>query len=139
MLKKVIGTFGSRVLCTFITLGIVIINSHVFGSEGLGTIGLFILGITILQNLTSFVGGPSLVYMLPRNDNFQLIFLSYIFNLLINIVGSILLVVFHLIEKEFLWQLLFASIFFSFYYFYYFLHAVLLRILKTINIFWKKT
>ncbi|MBP7101706.1 MAG: hypothetical protein KBA86_00510 [Bacteroidales bacterium] len=131
MFRKVIGTLGSRIFCTLIAFGIVIINSHEFGSEGLGTIGLFILGITILQNLTSFVGGPSLVYMLPRNDNFQLIFLSYVFNLLINIAGSILLVVFHLIEKEFLWQLLGASIFFSFYY----LHSLVILSQEKIKIY----
>lgn len=116
MLKKVFGTFGARIVCTLITLGIVIINTRVFGSSGVGTIGLFILGITILQILTSFIGGPSLVYMLPRNDSFQLIFLSYAFALFINIIGSILLVTFHLIEKQYFWHLLITSIFFSTYY-----------------------
>lgn len=116
MFRKVIGTFGSRILCTLIAFGIVIINTREFGSSGLGTISLFLLGVTILQNLTSFVGGPSLVYMLPRNNAFQLIFLSYFFNLLINIVGTILLCVFNLIPREFVWHLFIASIFFSFYY-----------------------
>ncbi|HOS17158.1 MAG TPA: hypothetical protein PKX15_09140, partial [Bacteroidales bacterium] len=116
MIKKVLGTFGSRVICTLIAFGIVIINSQVFGSSGLGTIGLFILGITILQNLTSFVGGPSLVYMLPRYDTFQLMFLSYVFHIVINIIGTILLYVFHLIPTEYAWPLFFSSLFFSVYY-----------------------
>lgn len=116
MFRKVIGTLGARIFCTLISFGIVIINSHEFGPSGLGTIGLFLLGVTILQNLTSFVGGPSLVYMLPRNNVFQLIFLSYVFNLLINILGTYFLFVLNLIPKEFVWHLFFASIFFSLYY-----------------------
>lgn len=134
MLKKIIGTFGSRLLCTLITLGIVILNSHTFGSSGVGTIGLFILGITILQNLTSFVGGPSLVYMLPRNDTFQLVFLSYVFSILVNVIGSILLVIFNLVDKQFFWQLFFASLFFSIYY----IHSLVIlsqEKIKVYNIF----
>jgi O-antigen/teichoic acid export membrane protein len=116
MIRKVLGTFGSRIICTLIAFGIVIINSQVFGSSGLGTIGLFILGITILQNLTSFVGGPSLVYMLPRYDTFQLMFLSYVFHIIINIIGTLFLYAFHLIPTEYVWPLFFSSLFFSVYY-----------------------
>ncbi len=115
MIKKVIGTFGTRIFCTLITFGLVVINTNEFGSKGLGTIGLFILGLTIIQNLTSFVGGPSLIYMLPRHNKFQLIFLSYNFTILINIIGTFILFIFNLIPREFIWHLLLASTFFSFY------------------------
>jgi len=73
MFEKIIGTFGTRVICTLLTLGIVVINTNSFGSEGLGIIAIFVLNITILQILTSFIGGGSLIYMLPRYNNFQLV------------------------------------------------------------------
>lgn len=131
MLKKVIGTFGSRIFCTLIAFGIVLINSHEFGAQGVGTIGLFILGLTIIQNLTSFVGGPSLVYMLPRHNAFQLIFLSYGFNVLISIIGTFLLFIFRLIPYEYVWHLLLVSIFFSFYY----VHSLFILAIEKIKIY----
>ena len=116
MFKKIAGTFITRIICSLLTFIIIIINSNIFGAEGTGAIGLFVLNITILQMLSSFVGGPSLVYMLPRHNNFQLILLSYIFSILTNFVGTIVLYLTNLTSFEFVWHLFAISIFFTFYY-----------------------
>ncbi|MDR1182583.1 MAG: oligosaccharide flippase family protein [Bacteroidales bacterium] len=116
MFEKIIGTLGTRIICTILTLVIMIINSNSFGSGGVGTIGLFVLNITILQIITSFVGGPSLVYMLPRHNNFQLIFLSYAFSLLTTILGTVVLYALKLVPMEYVWHLFFSSLFLAFFY-----------------------
>ena len=115
MLRKIIGTFSTRVLCFFINFGIVIITTNVFGSTGLGTISLFLVGVALLQTLTDFAGAPSLVYMLPRFDNFQLLFLSYIFGFITNIAMCIVLYSINLIPREFWEMVLLSSIFCSIY------------------------
>ena len=115
MLKKIIGTFSTRVLCVFINFGIVIVTANVFGSTGVGTIGLFLLGMALLQTLTAFAGTPSLVYMLPRFDNFQLLFLAYFFGIITNIAMCIVLYFLNRIPQEFVEMILLSSIFCSFY------------------------
>lgn len=116
MLKKVLGTFVTRIICSLLTFVIVVLNSNLFGADGVGTIGLFILNVTILQIISSFVGGPSLVYMLPRHNNFQLIVLSYLFSILTNSLGTFILYVMNFISTEFVWQLFATALFFTFYY-----------------------
>ena len=116
MLKKVLGTFVTRIICSLLTFVIVVLNSNFFGADGVGTIGLFILNVTILQILSSFVGGPSLVYMLPRHNNFQLIVLSYLFSILTNCLGTFILYVTNFISVEFVWHLFVTALFFTFYY-----------------------
>lgn len=113
MLKKILGTFGTRVCCALISFGLLIFNSRQFGPEGVGNIGLFILGVSILQIITSFFGGSSLVYMLPRYDRFQLRFISYFFGIAVNVIGSLLMVRFQLVPSEYLVQLLAASVCFA--------------------------
>ncbi|MDR2805932.1 MAG: hypothetical protein LBB85_09920 [Dysgonamonadaceae bacterium] len=111
MFKNIAGTFGTRIICTVFTLIIVIINAHSFGPEGVGIIGLFVLNITILQILTSFVGGPSLIYLLPRCDPFQLLFLSYIFGIVTNGLGTFLLYLFGFVSAEHVWHLYLCAFF----------------------------
>jgi len=78
MVNKVLGTIGSRILTAAISLGVIIITSKQLGAEAVGTISLIILGITIVQMINSFIGGPSLVYFTPRIDIYKLFAPSYI-------------------------------------------------------------
>lgn len=79
----------------------VIINTNTFGAEGTGTIALFILGLTLLQVLSNFVGGSTLVFLTPQKNNFQIIFLSYLWAIVSNIGGLLLLRTLHLIPEEY--------------------------------------
>ncbi len=116
MLKKILGTFGTRIFCALLSFALVILNARCFGREGVGCIGLFVLGISILQILTSFVGGPSLVYLFPRHDRFQLIFLSVTTSTLVNVCGSAFLLFFNKVPQEYASALYVASVCFSLYY-----------------------
>jgi O-antigen/teichoic acid export membrane protein len=111
MFVNIIGTLGTRIICTLLTLVIIIVNSNTFGSGGVGLIGLFVLNITVLQIITSFVGGPSLVYMLPRCDKFQLLFLSYLFSIVANGLGTFILYLLEYVSTEHVWHLYLSSFF----------------------------
>lgn len=95
---------------------VVIINSNTFGAEGTGTIALFILGLTLLQVLSNFVGGSTLVFLTPQKNNFQILFLSYLWAIVSNIGGLLLLRTLHLIPEEYTWQLLILTFVYSIYY-----------------------
>ena len=42
MLKKILGTIGSRYLIAFLNLALIFINAKVLGIEGVGMLGLIV-------------------------------------------------------------------------------------------------
>ncbi|HPY81579.1 MAG TPA: hypothetical protein PK548_07065, partial [Bacteroidales bacterium] len=116
MIDKIIGTFFSRLLAMLIMLIIIVINSNTFGATGTGTIGLVVLGLTILQVISNFIGGSVIVFLIPRRNFFQIFFLSYLWTVISNVVGVILLDSLHLIPNEFQLHLLFLSLSSSFFF-----------------------
>ncbi len=115
MTDKILSTFFTRIFSTLIMFVVVILNARVFGSEGTGTIALVILGLTLLQVLSDFIGGSTLVYLTPRKSTFQLLFLSYAWAFFSNIGGIALLYLFHLIPEQFLWHLFAMTLIYSVY------------------------
>ncbi len=83
MLKKIIGTTGTRILNAVINLVVLIIITNYIGNEGLGIIGLILLDITIVQLSVDLVAGSSLVYFASRANTGQLLFPAYIFVILV--------------------------------------------------------
>lgn len=116
MVDKIIGTFLSRIVVTAVMLGVVIINANAFGAEGTGTIALVILGLTILQLFSNFIGGGALVYLIPRNSIAQIVAVSYCWSFFISMAGVTVLYILHLIPSGFEWLLWILSVTNSFYY-----------------------
>lgn len=131
MIDKILGTFFTRIAATLMMLIVVIINTNAFGAAGTGTIALVILGLTLLQVLSNFVGGSTLVFLVPQKNNFQLLFLSYAWSLISNIVGLALLRLFHLIPPEYTLLLLILTLIYSIYY----IHVSLMQGKEDIRIF----
>ncbi len=116
MIDKIINTFLSRILITIIMFAIVVINTNSFGAEGTGTIALVILDLTILQLFANFVGGGTIVYLVPRKSFSQLMLLTYTWTFFCNIVGVFVLYVLHLIPEGFEIILLILSVVNSLYF-----------------------
>lgn len=113
MLKKIVGTAGSRIINALMSFGIVIITSHNLGAKGLGTIELIMLAISLNQLFSSLVGGPSLVYFIPRSHIPSLYFLSCIWAVITSILGTAILHLFHFIPENNSWHILFLSLMLS--------------------------
>jgi O-antigen/teichoic acid export membrane protein len=111
MLKKIIGTAGSRIIIALITLSIVVINARALGKEGVGEIALIVLGITIILLISNFVGGGALVYLIPRHDPFKLIVPAYAWAFLSSVTGAFILSFFKLIPVEYTSHVMFLSLF----------------------------
>ncbi len=101
MLRKILGTAGTRLFTSIISFIVVIINARALGSEGVGEIALIVLGITIIMLISNFIGGGALVYLIPRHNTFQLFLPSYIWAFISASAGTYLLNLFNLIPEKF--------------------------------------
>lgn len=79
MLKKIIGTTGTRILNAVFNLVILVLITNKIGNEGLGIIGLILVDITIIQLSVDLVAGSSLVYFASRANLGQLLFPALLF------------------------------------------------------------
>lgn len=113
MIKKVLGTAGSRLIVSALSLLLVLLYGRTLGPQGAGTIGLIVLGITIVLLLSNFVSGGALVYLTPREKPFLLFVPAYFWSLLSAVIVSYSLDRFHLIPEGMVHHVLFLSLIFS--------------------------
>jgi O-antigen/teichoic acid export membrane protein len=97
MLKNILSTIITRILVALLTLIMVLVNARYLGAEKVGTIGLIILAIAILQLVSNLVGGGALVYLVPRSQLMKLFLPSCGWAILTSALGAFLLNVSHLI------------------------------------------
>lgn len=100
MIRKILSTTAARLLIASANLGIVWLAARTLGAEGMGTISLFILGISIIQMISAMVGGSALVYLVPRYPVVQLLLPSWLWAVFVSLSGSYLLCLFGLIPGE---------------------------------------
>lgn len=100
MIGKLISTTAARLLIAMGNLAILIISTRYIGAAGIGTVSLLILGISINQMVSSFVGGSVLVYLVPRHALLPLLLPSVIWVICVSFAGSFLLRLFGLVPAE---------------------------------------
>lgn len=81
MIANVVNTFGSKIIIALISFGMLSLNAHFLGPRGLGTIGLIVLGITIVQLAANLING-SIVYFRSRISGGNLILIAYLWSLI---------------------------------------------------------
>ncbi len=86
MLKKIIGTAGTRLLSAVINLVILLLITNKIGSEGFGVIALIMVDITIIQMFVDFLAGSTLIYFSSRANTGQLLVPAYLWTALVVIV-----------------------------------------------------
>ena len=64
MLKKILGTIGSRYLIAFLNLALIFINAKVLGIEGVGMIGLIVASVNIAVIVNGILCGNTIVYFM---------------------------------------------------------------------------
>ena len=72
MFKKIAGTIGTRLIVAMLALVTWIFNARYLGPENVGTLGLIVFSVAIIQIMTSFMGGAGLVYYTRRAGVFRL-------------------------------------------------------------------
>ena len=81
MIRLLVNTFATKVATAAITLGIVILTTRVLGTEGRGTVSLISADIGIILLFIQIIGGPSLVFLVPRFNTFHLLICSVVWSL----------------------------------------------------------
>jgi O-antigen/teichoic acid export membrane protein len=115
MLKNILSTISTRILVALLTLVMVLINARFLGAEKVGTIGLIILAIAILQLGGNLVGGGALVYLVPRAQIMSLFLPSVGWAVVTTSLGTFLLNLLHLIPAGYSCHVFFLSLLLSFF------------------------
>lgn len=83
MIKKIFGTFGTRMLnaiCNFITLWF---GTHYLGAEAWGVGGIVLIDVSLLLIGVELLAGPGLVYFTPRKSFRTLFEISYLWSAMV--------------------------------------------------------
>ena len=86
MFKKILKTFGTKILAAALNLLIAIIISQTLGDTGSGTQSLVLTSITFILIFSEIVCGASIVYLAPRHSFKKILVASVIWSGLIAIV-----------------------------------------------------
>ncbi len=78
MLNNILGTVATRFINAVASFVIVILVSRWLGADGLGSVNLVVLGISIAVMASNFVGGGALVYLVPRHRLIHLLLPAYV-------------------------------------------------------------
>ncbi|MDA0882260.1 MAG: polysaccharide biosynthesis C-terminal domain-containing protein [Bacteroidetes bacterium] len=83
MIRKILGTIGSRLLIMLFTIIVVICNSRYLGASGQGTAALIQFGVLLVVALNNFIGGGAVVYLSARIPANKLALPAYSWSLLV--------------------------------------------------------
>ncbi len=100
MLKNITGTFFTRILVSVLNFAIIILTAKLMGAEIRGSISLCMLAIAIAGLLNEIIGGPAVVYLVPRYNNRSIAKLSYLWAVFISLSCSLLLGLFNFYDIE---------------------------------------
>ena len=83
MINKIIGTAFSRGLMAIFGLLTLILNTRYLGAGKLGELAVYIITITLMVQVSEFIGGPSLVYLQKKFSTLQILTVSHLWHLVI--------------------------------------------------------
>ena len=81
MIGNILHTFGSKIGIAIISFAMLLLNARYLGTEGVGTIGLIVLGITIFQLFSNLLNG-SIVYFSSKLNQSSLVLICYLWSIL---------------------------------------------------------
>ena len=109
IIRQIFGTSVGKLIATLSSFAMVVLSAHYIGAVGVGQISLILLGITLIHLVSNCVGGPAIVYLLPRHNIFHLVVPSVIWTAFCAVIGSLFISTFHLIPDGYLFDLMFLS------------------------------
>ncbi|MBC7390100.1 MAG: polysaccharide biosynthesis C-terminal domain-containing protein [Opitutaceae bacterium] len=110
MIKLVVHTFATKAITAAISLAIVILTTHVLGLQGRGEITLITANIGIVLLLIQIVGGPSLVYLVPRSNPFHLFICAVLWSFVLPILLILFMQYIGIIEHGFFINLIYICV-----------------------------
>ena len=86
MFKKILNTFGTKILAAVLNFAIAIIISQTLGDTGSGTQSLVLNSITFILIFSEIVCGASIIYLAPHHSFKKILVASVIWSALIALV-----------------------------------------------------
>ena len=74
MLKKILGTIGTRYMIALLNLLLIFVNARVLGVEGVGLAGIIVASVNIVTIFNGILAGNTIVYFMNRSS-MQAVFL----------------------------------------------------------------
>jgi O-antigen/teichoic acid export membrane protein len=96
----ILVNFASRVIIAAANLAVLLLSARWLGPAARGDISLFILDLSLIMLVSEMVGGPALVYQIPRINNLQLKSLAYGWGLISAVLCLFVLYFFDLIPAH---------------------------------------
>jgi O-antigen/teichoic acid export membrane protein len=102
LFRKIINTFGTKLFTAILNLLIAVAISQYLGASGKGEQGIFITTIVLILIFSNIIGGPTIIYMVPRQPLKNLVIPAYIWSLLISFIFYFLLDYIRIIGHEYI-------------------------------------
>jgi len=99
MFKNILTTFSSKFLIAIMNFVLVIVTSKYMGAEIRGEISLVVLAIAIITMLSEVIGGPALIYLIPKTNTKPLLLPAYSWGIISAFIISFIFNQFDLIPK----------------------------------------
>lgn len=119
MIKAVSGTVASRILVTFFNFLTISVAGNTLGNDGLGIISLILLAITVVMLFNNLIGGPSIVYLVPRIGARSVLIPAYAWALITALVFYGVIHQVNLVPERFSFHILFLAFIQSLYTIHY--------------------
>lgn len=114
MLRKILGTIGTRYLIAFLNLMLIFINAKVLGAEGVGLIGIILASVNIAVVFNGVLSGNTIVYFMNRYSMHTILLPAYIWPLVGSSIACGLMTLFDLFPGEYLLDIYLLSVISSF-------------------------
>jgi O-antigen/teichoic acid export membrane protein len=111
MRKKILSTFFTRIIVAMCSLAVLILTSRVLGAHERGVISLMLLAITISVLINEVVGGPALVYFVPRSNTKHLLATAFSWSAIVSVAVPVILKLLDLIPDGYVSLIILACIF----------------------------
>lgn len=114
MIKKLIGTIGTRYLVALLNLVLIVVNAKVLGLEGVGLLGILLASMNIVVIFCGLFSGNTLVYFMQRYAVRSLFAIAYSWTLVGALFACGLMALFGLIPSGYFTAVLILALLNSF-------------------------
>lgn len=91
MLKKILGTIGTRYLIALLNLALIFINAKVLGVEGVGKVGLIVASVNIAVIFNGILSGNTIVYFMHRYSMRTIFLPAYLWTFIGSAIACVLM------------------------------------------------
>lgn len=83
MIKRITYTLGSRLILALLNVVLLLLTTRFMGAEAKGEISILVLNLSLGTLMAGFLGGPALVYLTPRLNNFTMLVINLFWSTLV--------------------------------------------------------